>query len=66
MELARTGEGDVVSFHSDLLFSTFISEFYHKPYLRVLLAYRPYQEQLMLFDDDNFEDLYDDGNDFNE
>ena len=30
------------------------------PYLRVLSAYRPYQELLMLFDDDNFDDLYGD------
>ena len=43
-----------------VFFSTYISEFNHKPYLRVLLAYRPYQELLMLFDDDNFDDLYDD------
>ena len=45
-----------------VFFSTHNSEFNHKPYFRVLSAYLPYQELLMLFDDDNFEDLYDDNN----
>ena len=27
-----------------VFFSTYISEFYHKPYLPVLSAHRPYQE----------------------